>query len=606
MATKDKDYLKEMGIHQILDTLAKEIISQKPDNPQIFAIEWLRKREEEEEAKAATGGAAKPGKQKPAMISVPDTPQKVSATTLRDWIKGDAKCLVVDVRPWERAEGDSEKPKPPAGGRVKGSEFVPCDVVVQAAGTYAEKWQGNETIVFVSMQSPDLDLTAAMPVMQALADMGSSTQVFILGGGVLHWVRDYSSEDPSLIDEYDAATWAKVLAPEGGSQPAARVELSAQTIAVVKATAPAVKENAEKITDVFYKTMFKNNPEALAFFNEANQAKGLQPKALAAAVVAYALNIDNLGALAGAVEHIAHRHCALSVKPEHYPIVHKNILLAIAEVLGEAVTPEVGAAWSEAVLFLAQVLIDAEEALYKQLEARKGGWRGERPFTVAKKEQLCEDTVTLELKASDGGGGFEFSTGQYITLRVKDWAPRHYSLTSASGSDSLIVHVRKIPERGGDPPGVVSNYICDSLQVGDEVRVGQPAGERFKGEAAAGDKGVVLIAGGIGMTDTIAIKRSFDPAAIKAVFIVEKSPGRLAFASEMEELGDRVKVHYTSERGRPDLAAEAEALYKLAGPDASYFMCAPERMMVGMADELGKLDVPKGNLHYHLYSTGML
>jgi hemoglobin-like flavoprotein len=48
-------------------------------------------------------------------------------------------------------------------------------------------------------------------------------------------------------------------------------ELDAETIAVIKATAPVVAEHVNEITTLFYKTMFANNPEVKAFFNSRNQ-----------------------------------------------------------------------------------------------------------------------------------------------------------------------------------------------------------------------------------------------------------------------------------------------------------------------------------------------
>lgn len=59
------------------------------------------------------------------------------------------------------------------------------------------------------------------------------------------------------------------------------------------------------------------------------QARGLQPIALAQAVLAYATHVDNLAALGPAVERIAHKHCSLNILPEHYPMVGSCLLRAI-------------------------------------------------------------------------------------------------------------------------------------------------------------------------------------------------------------------------------------------------------------------------------------
>src|SRR5690242_1891857 len=107
--------------------------------------------------------------------------------------------------------------------------------------------------------------------------------------------------------------------------------LSEQTIAIVKATAPAVAAHAEEITRRFYKLMFAGNPEVLAYFNPAHQHAGTQQRALAGAICAYAANIDNLGALGPAVELIAQKHCSLGIQAEHYPIVGKHLLVAVKD-----------------------------------------------------------------------------------------------------------------------------------------------------------------------------------------------------------------------------------------------------------------------------------
>lgn len=142
--------------------------------------------------------------------------------------------------------------------------------------------------------------------------------------------------------------------------------LSQKTIDIVKSTVPALKEHGLEITTTFYKTMFENNPEVKAMFNMDKQESGAQPKALAMTVLAAAQNIDNLEVLLPAVKKIGQVHVNTNVKPEHYPIVGKNLLIAIKEVLGDAATDEVLNAWGEAYEVIAKVFIDVEEDIYAQ------------------------------------------------------------------------------------------------------------------------------------------------------------------------------------------------------------------------------------------------
>ena len=139
--------------------------------------------------------------------------------------------------------------------------------------------------------------------------------------------------------------------------------LSPQTIATVKATAPVLVQHGVAITTRMYERLFVD-PEIKALFDQAAQASGEQPRRLAAAIVAFAQNVDNLPALAGAVERMASRHVETKVKAEHYPAVANALLPAIRDVLGEAATDEVLAAWGEAYWFLADVLINREAQLY--------------------------------------------------------------------------------------------------------------------------------------------------------------------------------------------------------------------------------------------------
>jgi nitric oxide dioxygenase len=92
--------------------------------------------------------------------------------------------------------------------------------------------------------------------------------------------------------------------------------------------------------------MFAENPELLRIFNQGNQATGEQSRALAASVVAYAVHLTDPSAppFEHVMKRIADKHCSLGVRPEQYTIVGRNLMAAVAEVLGDAVIPDVAAA----------------------------------------------------------------------------------------------------------------------------------------------------------------------------------------------------------------------------------------------------------------------
>lgn len=144
---------------------------------------------------------------------------------------------------------------------------------------------------------------------------------------------------------------------------------SPHAMAIVKATAPALEKHGLAITTAMYARLFENEDIA-AMFDRAAQASGEQPKRLAAAILAYAKNIDKLANLGPAVARMVARHVETGVKAEHYPYVADALLPAIRDVLGaEVATDEVLGAWGEAYWMLADLLIAAEAQAYAEAEA---------------------------------------------------------------------------------------------------------------------------------------------------------------------------------------------------------------------------------------------
>lgn len=139
--------------------------------------------------------------------------------------------------------------------------------------------------------------------------------------------------------------------------------LSEAAVRTVKATAPALVKHGVEITTRMYERLFVD-PEIKAFFDQSAQASGEQPRRLAAAIVLFAQNVDNLPALTAAVEAMALKHVRSHVKAKHYPAVAEALLPAIRDVLGEAATDEILEGWGEAYWFLAEILIAREAQLY--------------------------------------------------------------------------------------------------------------------------------------------------------------------------------------------------------------------------------------------------
>jgi len=276
--------------------------------------------------------------------------------------------------------------------------------------------------------------------------------------------------------------------------------LNAQDRAIVKSTVPLLESGGETLTTYFYQMMLSEFPEVRPLFNQAHQASGDQPRALANGVLMYARHIDELEQLGDLVAKIINKHVALQILPHHYPIVGKCLIRAIEEVLGsEIATPEVLEAWGKAYQQLADILIGAERVIYDEKAEAQGGWRGAREFKVAKRVDESAEITSFYFVPADGGPVLGFTAGQYIGLQLfinGEEMRRNYSLSAVAGGNQYRISVKR------EPNGVASNYLHDHLQVGDSVNLFTPSGEFTLTES---DKPLVLISGGVGITPTLAM-----------------------------------------------------------------------------------------------------
>lgn len=278
--------------------------------------------------------------------------------------------------------------------------------------------------------------------------------------------------------------------------------ISAQSRPYIDASVPVLREHGVAITTTFYRNLFAAHPELTNLFNMGNQANGAQQQSLAAAVFAYAANIDNPGALAPVIQRIVHKHVSLGIKAEHYPIVGRHLLGAIAQTLGDAATPALLAAWEEAYNSLARLFIEAERDMYAASGTEAGALR---PMRVSALSEQGADVRAFTLEPADGQPAAPFKAGQYVSVAV-DFADgrrqlRQYSLSDAPGA-ALRISVKR--EQGDDagPDGAVSNWLHQNVEVGSVLRLSHPFGD-FTPDTESAEP-VVLLSAGVGVTPMVA------------------------------------------------------------------------------------------------------
>ena len=399
--------------------------------------------------------------------------------------------------------------------------------------------------------------------------------------------------------------------------------LSAQSVAIVQATLPVVRDHARAITGVFYQNMFTEHPELKNVFNMSHQAAGDQPQALAAAVVAYAANLDNPAALEPVLSRIANRHASLGITPAQYSIVGRHLLGAVKQVLGEAVTPDVQAAWNEAYWLLASELIALEARLYtEQGVYPEHLWRA---WSVAARVQENKDTVSFYIIPEDDEEAPYFFPGQYVSVMFNDEQGlrqiRQYSLSDAPGADCWRITVKREAAHDGKPAGKVSNFLVDGVQIGDTLVLSPAYGDFILNLGSA--QPVVLISGGVGITPMLSMLNA----------LVRHTPERevhfiLACKNEAQRIGQRdlaiaheklpnLHLHLCFEQ--PDSSEQLGRDYDSAGllnlkalaaqlplQDGVFYLCGPIGFMDAQRKALAELEVEAEQVHYEVFGPDVL
>lgn len=392
--------------------------------------------------------------------------------------------------------------------------------------------------------------------------------------------------------------------------------LSPASRSVVQATAAVVADHAEQITTRFYARMFEEHPELLRVFNQGNQATGEQSRALAASVVAYAVQLIDPDAppFDRVMHRIAYKHISLGIRPEQYTIVGHHLLAAVGEVLGDAVTPEIAAAWDEVYWLFATQLVAQEARLYQQ-----GGVdpaRPVRPYRVVRRIEETDDVVSLVLEPTDGGGLPQIGPGQYVSVFVDlpdgRRQPRQYTVSSTAVATRLQITVRRVRGVNGAPDGMVSSFLNDQVAVGDVLDVSAPAGDFV---VQASDGPLLLASAGAGITTVLPIVEHIartQPQRKVIVAHADRTAQDHALRETVLHVGrqiDDFSAYTWYESVDPADHRSAQGYMDLAqvplDDDVQVFTCGPLPFMRHVRASLLARGVPASNIRYEVFGPDL-
>lgn len=382
--------------------------------------------------------------------------------------------------------------------------------------------------------------------------------------------------------------------------------LSESARPLIEATAPVIAERLPDIAPKFYQSMFTEHPELIeeGIFSRANQRTGEQPLALAGSVVAFATHLlnhpdtypDEL------LSRVAHKHTSLGIVEGQYPIVEKHLLGAIAEDLGDALTPEVAAAWTEVYWLMADALIKLEKGLYSE-QANDTIFA---PFTLTQKRETSEGTYVLTFEPADDTPMTEAVAGQYVSVKVElpegIQQSRQFTLIPADSPKQRRLAIKQ------DMDGEVSPVVT-ALNEGEQVLLSNPYGDVVLSDSK---DPLVLVSSGIGVTPMVAfldqLVRDGSEREV-VVYRVDSSDAKAPLVEEQKELVGRLAngtfERWTVEEGTADHIGRAD--FGSVGVDSSaeVFLCGGLDFMKETRSALIGSGVPARQIRYEIFGPDL-
>ncbi|WP_336244792.1 pyridoxamine 5'-phosphate oxidase family protein [Shewanella sp. SG41-4] len=231
--------------------------------------------------------------------------------------------------------------------------------------------------------------------------------------------------------------------------------------------------------------------------------------------------------------------------------------------------------------------------------------------------------------SSDNGVLPKFKPGQFLTIKAnidKKEQIRTYTLSNAPADPEYRLSVKIEQTASSIPDGVFSNYIHNTLQVGDIISAKAPRGSFvFDSDKL---RPAVLLAGGVGITPMISMARDALHTGVRtrsirpmSIFVSTKNMAQRAFFDELKEIS-RLSGGYintiwaltqTDEHATPGhdfhhSGRISASLLQSVLPldDYDYYICGPSGFMQNMYDMLRKLGVVDKRIHAEEFGPASL
>ncbi|WP_124713934.1 ferredoxin--NADP reductase [Mycolicibacterium nivoides] len=233
-------------------------------------------------------------------------------------------------------------------------------------------------------------------------------------------------------------------------------------------------------------------------------------------------------------------------------------------------------------------------------------------FTPVRIKQVIRETsdavsLVLDIPAPSVDR-FRYAAGQFITIRATVDEGEHRRCYSMSSSPAVDPDLRITVKRDRD--GLVSNWINDSVSVGDELHVAPPEG-RFV--LTTTERNVVTFAGGSGITPVFSLVHSALATTRKVrLFYANRNLDSVIFREALATLAEgnngRFAVHHHLDEIDGMVSTEhiARFIADSARDNTDYYICGPAPFMDTVERVLLDTGIPKQQIHLERFSVAAI
>ncbi|MCX4091347.1 ferredoxin--NADP reductase [Nocardia sp. alder85J] len=227
------------------------------------------------------------------------------------------------------------------------------------------------------------------------------------------------------------------------------------------------------------------------------------------------------------------------------------------------------------------------------------------PLRVGRVVPETHDTISLVLDIPAAQRDrFRYRAGQYLTVRVRVAGREHQRCYSMSSSPVLHEGLRITVKRERD--GLVSNWLHDTVAVGDAVEAAAPRGRFVLAES---DRPLVAFAGGSGITPVFSLLRTALARTERPVrlFYANRDSRSVIFAEPLDRLaqrhGDRLLLHHHLDADAGLVAPSQLAAFTVGADDADYYVCGPAPFMDAVENTLIALGTAPERIRLERFRT---